>query len=175
MTSEAKITANRRNARRSTGPKSSSGKARSSRNAFSHGLAVPVSALYNFSQEIEALALAFAGGDRSDANRLEWARVAAEADCDVRRVRSAKQRLLEQACNEATGRNHGDGKVRSSSHAATAEQGLVPSDTQCNPATYPGSTLATALAEVASDLMRLDRYERRALSRRRAALRKLDV
>ena len=43
MTSPAKIAANRRNARRSTGPRSAAGKARARRNAFRHGLATPAS------------------------------------------------------------------------------------------------------------------------------------
>lgn len=42
MTSPAKIRANRRNARRSTGPKSSAGKAITARNSLRHGLTLPV-------------------------------------------------------------------------------------------------------------------------------------
>lgn len=38
MTSDKQIDANRRNARKSTGPKTSEGKARASRNATKHGL-----------------------------------------------------------------------------------------------------------------------------------------
>ena len=173
MTSEAKTNANRHNARRSTGPTSAAGKARSSRNAFSHGLAAPVSVFPELVNEIEALAHALVGDDGSDAYRMEWARVAAEADCDVRRVRNAKRRLFEQAC-ETTVRG-GEGRSPTSSQATAAEQGHVPSDAQNDTATHSKSILATALAKVASDLMRLDRYERRALSRRRTALRKLDA
>ena len=42
MVSEKKAEANRKNAQKSTGPKSSEGKARSSRNALTHGLTAEV-------------------------------------------------------------------------------------------------------------------------------------
>jgi hypothetical protein len=42
MTSRAKINANRTNARQSSGPRTAAGKARSRRNAFKHGLSLPL-------------------------------------------------------------------------------------------------------------------------------------
>lgn len=45
MTSQKKIEANRRNARRSTGPRSAEGKARSRLNAVSHGLSAQLSSV----------------------------------------------------------------------------------------------------------------------------------
>ena len=45
MTTPAKAKANRRNARRSTGPRTARGKARSSRNALSHGLTAEATVL----------------------------------------------------------------------------------------------------------------------------------
>ena len=44
MASERQIEANRKNAKRSTGPKTRLGKAKSRRNAFCHGLSQPTSA-----------------------------------------------------------------------------------------------------------------------------------
>ena len=42
MVSDRKLAANRENAKKSSGPKSQTGKHRSARNALSHGLAVPI-------------------------------------------------------------------------------------------------------------------------------------
>ena len=55
MTSPAKIAANRRNARRSTGPRSTAGKARARRNAFRHGLATPASVDHVATDRIDEL------------------------------------------------------------------------------------------------------------------------
>jgi hypothetical protein len=42
MASERQIAANRRNARKSTGPRSGAGKKRASRNAYRHGLTLSI-------------------------------------------------------------------------------------------------------------------------------------
>jgi len=55
MASERQIEANRRNARKSTGPRSTSGKKRASGNAFRHGLTKPISSA-DFEREVERLA-----------------------------------------------------------------------------------------------------------------------
>jgi hypothetical protein len=61
MVSSKQAAANTANARRSTGPRSIAGKARSRVNAFKHGLAVPVSALPELAPEILHLARTLAG------------------------------------------------------------------------------------------------------------------
>jgi hypothetical protein len=60
MTSPAKIEANRRNALRSTGPRSLSGKARSRRNAFKHGLSIPLARDDTVTVQVENLAIELA-------------------------------------------------------------------------------------------------------------------
>ena len=72
MASERQIAANRRNARRSTGPRSRSGKKRTSQNAFRHGLTKPISAS-EFAREVETLARQIAG-DTGDQITIELAR-----------------------------------------------------------------------------------------------------
>src|SRR5215207_10653995 len=51
-----RTSANRANPRRSTGPRTASGRARSARNAFRHGLAVSVMAIPELHREVMALA-----------------------------------------------------------------------------------------------------------------------
>ena len=78
MTSARKLYAARYNARISTGPKSSAGKARVAQNARSHGLNLPALCNPAWSGEIEALGREIAGAD-AGAERLALARPIAAA------------------------------------------------------------------------------------------------
>jgi hypothetical protein len=95
VTSARRRDANRRNARLSTGPRTTAGKARAAQNARRHGLSLP--ARYDPSRwdEIEVLARAIAGADAdADAECLELARRIAEAQIDIIRARSARRDLF---------------------------------------------------------------------------------
>ena len=71
MTSACKIAANRRNAARSTGPRSAEGKMRARRNALKHGLATHACPDPAHAVEIERLAKALAGqAERSPSGML---------------------------------------------------------------------------------------------------------
>ena len=96
MTSPAKIAANRRNARRSTGPRSAAGKARARRNAFRHGLATPASLDHVAMDRIDDLVVALTR-DFPDQLEFELATVAAEAQAEIERVRQTKVTLVNRA------------------------------------------------------------------------------
>jgi hypothetical protein len=56
MASERQIAANRRNAKKSSGPRSADGKARSRQNALRHGLSIASRAIPTFQQDVILLA-----------------------------------------------------------------------------------------------------------------------
>jgi len=94
VTSERKIASNRVNSRSSTGPRSARGRSRSVKNAFRHGLSLPVDADSVLCEEVEELAALIAGPDAGEQIR-ELARRVAEPRIEIYRVREARRQLLE--------------------------------------------------------------------------------
>jgi hypothetical protein len=136
MTSQRKTEANRRNALRSTGPRTDAGKARSRRNAFKHGLEVPLNRDDSFTERIETLTTELTP---LFANPHESVRLAAERQLEVTRVQETRVNII-------------NGKLRQ--QARTAD-GAVSDEAR----------VAPAVAAALPDLVPLDRYERRASSR----------
>jgi hypothetical protein len=131
MTSGRKIAANRKNAKKSTGPRSAAGRATSRHNARRHGLATGIGSDPALRDDIEILAKLLAGGRE---NIGEFAREAAEAHLDLTRIRKIRAGLY--------------ARMRFFDAASTED-----------------------LRALAEQFARLERYERRAFSRRKRALR----
>lgn len=89
MTSISKIVSNKKNASRSTGPRTPGGKLRSGQNARRHGLATRIDNDAEAKNGIECLAAILAEGS-DDFDRIEQLRVLAECHFDLRRIRAAR-------------------------------------------------------------------------------------
>jgi hypothetical protein len=179
LTSDHKIKANRANAQASTGPKTADGRARAARNALRHALSLPVCSNPALSEEVETLARQIAGPD-ADAVSLEFARQIAEPEIDLRRVRAARHQLLSNTMSNQHYDSHANVRrkakvigllLRPDAHEMSLETLM----------TFVTSTpqgpqkLATIVSQEAKQLLAMDRYERRARSKRKSAIRRFDA
>ena len=91
MATAKQVAANRANAARSTGPRTPAGRAKSSRNAFRHGLSLSLSLLRDLTTatEIDRLAQAIAGENPSE-QQLMAANEFATAQCELMRIRALR-------------------------------------------------------------------------------------
>lgn len=179
MTSDRKIKTNRVNAQISTGPKTYHGRGRSAKNAFRHGLSLPIQSDPALFEEVQALARQIAGRHAS-AHIEILARRVAEAQIDLRRVRYARHRLVSDALVNPYYESRADtrAKMRVIKQFLTPKLANipVPAFIENYLLTTPEgpAKLATILSEEMKQLLAMDRYERRALSRRKFAIRALD-
>ena len=173
MTSEGKIKANRENSRKSTGPNTFHGRRRAARNALRHGLSLSIYSDPSASAAVEALARQISGAD-ADAEALACARRIAEAELDLLRICRVRHAILlrlladpyyetQDARRQKIAIIHAilDGKIEED---VDLEQ-LVLSKLK------PPEKLAAILMQETRALLTLARYERRALSRRKFAVR----
>jgi len=175
MVSERQIAANRRNARKSTGPRSGAGKNRASRNAYRHGLTLSIVSTAAFAKQLDKLVREIAG-DNKDAIVLERARAIAQAELDLAGVRRAKVALIERACTfgelEPPQVLSSVTQIIRFVNALDRGRRILPKPVDSS-ATMPSQEpdrSAEAVRRVLPELRKLDRYERRAAVRRDRAV-----
>ena len=175
MASDRQITANRRNARRSTGPRSAPGRTRSRRNSFRHGLAAGVSANAGRIEQIERLARKIAGAS-PDILTLEGARTFAQAEFDLAQIRRVKVALISRVMafgglEKSDDDFQSPAQVRQILSALKRDELILPDhvETSATPIMDPERT-AEAIRCALPELIKLERYERRAAARRARAM-----
>jgi hypothetical protein len=183
LTTDRQRRANRGNAKSSTVPKTPAGKARAAQNAFRHGLNVPVRSDPLLAPEIEAMARRISGRYADD-EIMEGARRIAEAQIDLNRVRASRRRLLTRFLVDPYYQPKGVKRQRFrllNWVLGGYRPRNLPVDVDAikemvSPKPPEGEErLAIILGQKSSELAALERYERRALSRRKAAIRNFDA
>ena len=170
MASERQIAANRRNARKSTGPRSGAGRKRASRNAYRHGLTLSISSTAAFAKQLDRLARKIAG-DTEDEIVLERARAVAQAELELARARRAKIALIERASafGELDPPQLTATRIIRRLNALRGRETKPIDGSAAMPSQEPERS-AEAVRRVLPELRKLDRYERRAASQRDRAV-----
>jgi hypothetical protein len=177
MATERQIAANRRNARKSTGPRTRSGKKRASRNSYRHGLSYGVAGAVAFAKQIEGLAKKIAGRS-ADAATLEIARAVARAEFELAQIRRVKVALIARMSEFGEFElSNPLGTFRQIKRILNVIDKGLPWDINASaPPQMPSSEpehSAEAVRRALPELLKLDRYERRATARRDCAMHQL--
>jgi hypothetical protein len=165
MTSERQITANRRNARKSTGPRSRAGKRRAARNSWKHGLSANISGETEYASLIDKLASKIAG-KVDDPSIRECARIIASAQLELDRVRRIQIGLIE--CGRMFEPNDGQHQKGSlgKEHAKDVDF-IITGDFVIKRRDLPEEVDETeSVRRVLPNLIKLVRYARRAAKKR---------
>jgi hypothetical protein len=170
MASERQVAANRRNARKSTGPRSAAGKSRASRNSTRHGFSAAARISSPERQmQIEHLARQIAG-DATDSLTLQHARAAAKAQFQLTLIRRVQVVLIERI--RVFGRFETKNALSEQNVLRMMRMLQVTGDI---PAVeietrLPKVGIAEAVRRALPELRKLERFARRAIWSRRRAL-----
>jgi hypothetical protein len=182
LTSEKQRRANQANAKASRGPKTNAGKARSARNALRHGLGIPVRKEPSLLIQAEEIALKLAGPDPDEA-LLDRARVVGEAQVDLNRVRARRNALVSQLLADPEYQPSSAYKIQARRVRSVERVCRIlrrfPNFRDIKPQIEmkplkDEEKFATIVEDRIRELAALDRYERRAISKRKSAIRAFD-
>jgi hypothetical protein len=180
MTTERQAAANRRNARKSTGPRSGAGKKRASRNSYYHGLTATMATSAERAERVEKLARKIAGDSKSTVI-LERARTAARAEFDLAQVWWLKIALIERVFlfGELERPKLFKSMRQVSAFFNAFDRGELnipptPVDAAATMPSEEADRLTEAVRRVLPELLKLSRYERRAASLLYRSLRALN-
>ena len=154
MSSDKQIEANRRNAKKSTGPRTAPGIAVSSRNARKYAFTTIGPHDTVFAAQIETMAKAICPNTR---NLRLWQEALAIGECTIvlRCVRAERIALIERLLGGNSTTDRGERSVEA---------------VECKRRAAPSRDGLEAMCLDRQGLDRLERYERRALSRRKRAI-----
>jgi hypothetical protein len=156
MISSKGLAANRRNARKSRGPRTPEGKAAARRNALRHGITTITCRNPAFASEIEEMARALCEGDTSPC-LFQHALVVAECDLVLRFLCRERVAVIERC------RDNPEHLMEEGADERREYEPLEPPTQERDE--------VDAFCEAIPDLEKLERYERRAWSRQKRATR----
>jgi len=152
---------------------------RAGRNAFRHGLAARIILSDAVGKQVEEFARSIAG-DTESPIKLACARTAAEAELELARVRRAKVALIERVARlgqidppEACSKTRRLGLYPKSGSLAGASYPFKPIESPDPMPLREPERSVEAIGRSLPELLKLDRYEHRAASRRDRAIREL--
>lgn len=172
MTSERKVEANRRNAKKSSGPKSSQGKKRAAQNARRHGLSVSLLASEDNAAWIKRMVNATCGVD-ADRDTQGLAQEIFYAQSTLLRIRAARKELFTRVLNDPDFLSKKEQKMSAIRASVEAQIGPIKIPELLHSSFEkhrPEDRYAIILKDFAAQLETMERYENRALSRRRKAI-----
>lgn len=170
--------ARRKNSKKSTGPRSVVGKRRVAQNAWRHGLSSSLQRDEREDARLKKLSELLLPSRRDDALQ-ELGIILAQVQLELLRVRTLRLQLLQDpvaTSPQLTSKGFMSlARSLSKGYSLDEAASFLVSDPAVETSPRPNLSLAEKISSLAHELSRLDRYERRALSRRKFLIRQFDA